>query len=102
MNHFAAYTRQVPTGWWVMVRFARDGRPKPIMETGNKPKVFPTELKATQEALRHVLAYFNGEYLRYGEKASVAISEAEKLFPDLKPIRKNGKVIPVERKRRAA
>lgn len=102
MNHFAAYTQQVPTGYRVMLRFAHHGRPNPVMDKGDKPKVFPTKLEATEEALRHLLAYMNTEYLRCGETASAALTEAEKLFPSLQPIRKNGKVIQVERKRAAA
>lgn len=102
MNHFAAYTQQVPGGFWVMLRFARDGRPKPVMGEGDKPIIYPTKLEATERALQDLLAYMNSEYLRCGETASTAKSKAEALFPTLKPIRKNGKVIPVERKVRAA
>jgi len=102
MNHFAAYAQPVPMGYRVMIRFAQHGRPKPVMDKGDKPKVFQTKLEATEEALRHLLAYMNTEYLRCGEFASTAKNEAEALFPSLKPIRKNGKVIPVERKRAAA
>lgn len=85
-----------------MLRFARDGKPKPVMGEGDKPIVYPTELEATQEALKHLLAYMNSDYLRVGETASAARTDAEKLFPSLQPIRKNGKVIQVERKRAAA
>lgn len=102
MNHFAAYIQGVPNGYRVMVRFAQHGRPNPVLNKGGTPIIFRTELEATQQALKHVLAYFNGDYLRHGETASSAKSEAEKLFPDLKPIRKNGKIVHVERKRRAA
>lgn len=102
MNNFAAYLREVHGGWWVMLRFARDGRPKPVMGEGDKPIVYRSKLEATERALQDLLAYMNTEYLRCGETASAARTEAEKLFPSLQPIRKNGKVIEVTRKRRAA
>ncbi|MFD1199560.1 hypothetical protein ACFQ3K_14735 [Brucella gallinifaecis] len=102
MNHFAAYVQKVPRGYRVMVRFAQHGRPNPILCKGGAPIVYPTKLEATEEALKHLLAYMNNEYLRVGETASSARTEAEKLFPSLQPIRKNGKVIQVERKRAAA
>nr|WP_278374583.1 hypothetical protein [Brucella anthropi] len=102
MNHFSAYVREVPGGYWAMLRFARDGKPKPIMGEGDKPIIYPTKLEATERALQDLLAYMNTEYLRCGETASAARTEAEKLFPSLQPIRKNGKVIQVERKRAAA
>ncbi|MDH0126657.1 hypothetical protein N7376_22025 [Brucella intermedia GD04153] len=89
-------------GYYVMLRFARDGRPKPVMGEGDKPIIYPTKLEATERALQDLLAYMNTEYLRCGETASAARTEAEKLFPTLQPIRKNGKVIEVTRKRAAA
>ncbi len=46
MNEFAGFTKPVIGGHWAMLRFARDGHPKPIMEGGEKPKVFPTEIEA--------------------------------------------------------
>lgn len=102
MNCFAAYLKEVPMGYYVMLRFARDGRPKPVMGEGDKPIIYPTKLEATERALQDLLAYMNTEYLRCGETASAARTEAEKLFPTLQPIRKNGKVIEVTRKRAAA
>lgn len=101
MNCFAAYTREVPGGFWVMLRFARDGRPKPVMGEGDKPIIYPTKLEATEQAMKHLLAYMNSEYLRCGETASAAHSAGDNLFPTLKPIRKNGRVIQVSRKRAA-
>lgn len=81
-----------------MVRFAQHGRPNPILCKGGAPIVYQTELEATQEALKHLLAYMNNEYLRIGETASSARSEAEKTFGT---IFKKGKAIQVERKRAA-
>ena len=81
-----------------MVRFAQHGRPNPILCKGGAPIVYPTELEATQEALKHLLAYMNNEYLRIGETASSTRSEAEKAFGT---IFKKGKAIQVERKKAA-
>ncbi len=100
MNEFAGYTKTVPGGHWGMLRFARDGQPKPIMGEGGAPVVFPTEIEALRAVNRHLLKYFNGEYLRDGAKAE-RFAAADKLF-SLKPIRKGGKVIEVERRRAGA
>lgn len=100
MNEFAGYTRPVPGGHWGMLRFARDGQPKPIMGEGGAPVVFPTEIEALRAVNRHLLRYFNGEYLRDGAKAE-RYAAADSLF-NLRPIRKNGKVIEVSSNRRQA
>lgn len=81
-----------------MVRFAQHGRPNPILCKGGAPIVYPTEIEATQEALKHLLAYMNSDYLRIGETASSKVSEAEKAFGT---IFKKGKAIQVERKKAA-
>ncbi|MEI4482211.1 MULTISPECIES: hypothetical protein [unclassified Phyllobacterium] len=96
MNEFSAYTQPVPGGWRVMLRFSKDGHPKPVMDVGNKPLVLPCKLEATETAIKHLLAYMNGDYQRCGVTLSTAISEAEALF---KPIlRKAGrKPVQVER-----
>lgn len=99
MNEFSGFTRPVPGGHWAMLRFARDGQPKPLMD-GDKPFVFPSEVEALRAVNRHLLAYFNGAYRRDGAKID-AKCRAEKLF-NLKPIRSKGKVIPVERRRMPA
>ena len=78
-----------------MLRFARDGHPKPIMDEGGKPHVFPTALEAQEAVTKHLLAYMNGDYQRWGETLSTAHSEAEALFPTLRP---KAKVI-VERRK---
>lgn len=98
MNHFAAYVQEIPRGYRVMTRFARDGKPKPVLGEGGAPIVYGTKLEATEEALKHLLAYMNNEYLRIGETASSTRSEAEKTFGT---IFKKGKAIQVERKKAA-
>ncbi len=102
MNHFSAYVREVPRGYWAMLRFARDGKPKPVMGEGAKPIVFETKLEATEEALRHVIAYMNGDYLRAGEIASMDPTEREQVFGSDGAIYRKGRKIEVERKRAAA
>lgn len=90
MNCFAGYARPVPRGYWAMLRFARDDRPKPLLGEGGRPIVFPTELEATQAVLQNVLKYVNGpDYRRSGVTLSAAHSEAEKLFRPV--IRRAGK-----------
>ncbi|NLS03601.1 hypothetical protein HGP14_09545 [Rhizobium sp. P32RR-XVIII] len=90
MNEFAGYTRPVPGGHWGMLRFARDGHPKPIMGEGDRPIVFATELEALRAVNRHLLAYFNGDYRRDGAKLE-ASSAGDALF-NLKPfVKQRGK-----------
>lgn len=101
MNRASAYAVSTPRGYvgkfrlvWRTEHF--------LVQRDGKPVFFDTAEKAECAAWRAKDKIEQPIMLRHGEKASVAISEADKLFPDLKPIRKNGKVIHVERKRRAA
>lgn len=91
MNEYAGYPHPVPSGWWAMLRFAKDGKPKPIMGDGDKPIVFPTETEALREINRHLLRYFNGQYLRSGVKCEAAKAAADRLF-------RKGREIRVERR----
>ncbi|MBB3144911.1 hypothetical protein FHS21_001312 [Phyllobacterium trifolii] len=95
MNRYSAYSQPVPGGWRVMLRFSKDGHPKPVMGEGDKPEVFPSELLAQQAITKHLLAYFNGDYQRCGERLSTAKSEAEKMWG---AIHMNGREIKIERK----
>lgn len=104
MNEFSAYTQPVPGGFRAMVRFARDGKPKPIMEGEERPKIYATELEATKDALAHVLRYFNGvgnhEFRRAGDTL-IAHPSADAIF-NLKPfIKQRGKTRLTEVVRRA-
>ncbi|MDO9417011.1 hypothetical protein [Pararhizobium sp.] len=93
MNHYSGYAHAVPSGWWAMVRFARDGRPKPILGDSGAPVVYPTELEAVKAVNASLLRYFNGDYLvRAGDRCSAAKSAANRLF------KKGGGTIEVERK----
>lgn len=70
-----------------MLRFTADGKATPLSAKQGKPIVFPTELEATKECLKHVLSYMNGHQMR-GEtfeggaytKAALARKQAENLF----------------------
>jgi hypothetical protein len=68
-----------------MLRFARDGKPKPILGEGERPIVFPSELEALKAVNHHLLAYFNGSMVRDGVKIE-ARSKAEAMF-DLPKVR---------------
>lgn len=92
MNEYSGYTRPVPGGFWAMLRFAKDGQPKPIMGRGEKPVIFPTELEATKAVLKATFAYFNGDYRRAGERCQAQRAKAESLF-------KQGRKIAVEHRR---
>lgn len=95
MNEFSGYAVEKPHGWWAMVRFSRDGKPKPILGPEQKPIVYPDELAATKAVLKHTFRYFNGDYRRDGVKCEAAKVAAERLF-------RNGRKIEVERKVRAS
>jgi hypothetical protein len=69
-----------------MIRLCRDSHPSPVMDVGDKPKVFHTEGEAAAECLKHMLAFMNGREIR-GEyfEATPTIRDArrqraEKLF----------------------
>lgn len=98
MNRYSAYARRIPGGFgfWAMLRFCRDAHPAPVMEEGDRPKVFATEAEATAECLKHVMAFINGRPIRGEtfeiEKPSTAArAKAEMLFAG------GGRVIQVER-----
>ncbi|WP_172730186.1 hypothetical protein [Neorhizobium tomejilense] len=91
MNEFSGYAHPVRGGWWAMTRFARDAKPKPLMEYSERPMVFPDELSATKAVLRHTLAYFNGNLVSSREIAGSSIRDtrrasAEKLFHQRKMV----------------
>lgn len=73
-----------------------------VVKKDDKPQYFKYPHEAEIAAWR---AKDEKEYptlRRESDPASAARTEAEKLFPSLQPIRKNGKVIEVTRKRAAA
>ena len=86
-NRYSAYPHPIPGGrYWAMIRLCRDSHPAPVMDTGDRPKVFESKGAAAEECLRHVIAFMNGHPIR-GErfdesatKRTVARSAAERLF----------------------
>lgn len=95
MNHFAAYSIEVPGGFWAMCRFAQNGKPWPIMD-GERPKVFTVRSAAIIAAQDHVIKHINGTMRRDGDRITALRATAEKLFMG------GGKVIPVEQRRARA
>lgn len=82
MNRYAAYPLKRGLGWWVMLRFARDGKPRPVMDKGDKPKSFDTAGEAWEEAAKHLLAFMNGHEIR-GERfdgSSSYRSEVDRIY----------------------
>lgn len=80
MNEFAGYAHRVPLGWWAMLRFARDAKPRPLMGVRGAPEVFPSELDALRAVNKHLLSYFNGHLVRDGERCGTAKARAEQFF----------------------
>lgn len=97
MNEFSGYAVERGGQWWAMVRFARDAKPNPIMDKGDKPKTFPDELSATKAALQHVLAYFNGRLVCSGEIAGGSVKQAKFAAAERKLFRRGGKAVEVDR-----
>ena len=95
MNEFSGFAVRRRGGWHAMLRLARDGAPKPLLDKGGDPRLFPDELAATKAVLLHVLAYFNGHLVSSGEIAggslkAARLASADKLF-------RKGKVVEVQR-----
>ncbi|MDR9781612.1 hypothetical protein [Rhizobium redzepovicii] len=88
MNRYSAYPRRIPGGfgYWAMIRLCRDSHPSPVMDVGDKPKVFRTEGEAAQECLRHLVSFMNGREIRgevFDARPSIRQAhreKAEKLF----------------------
>lgn len=80
MNEFSGYALKRGIGWWAMLRFARDAKPKPLMGDKGAPTVFDTELEALRAVNKHLLAYFNGHLVRDGERCGTAKARAESFF----------------------
>lgn len=79
MNHSAAFIHPRPVGYYAMVRLPMDAKARPIMD-GDKPKRFDDAYSAQKAATERVLAYFNGNMRRDGERLLACRSEAERLF----------------------
>lgn len=95
MNKYAGYAHQLRRGWWGMLRFARDAKPKPILGEKGAPIVFETELEALRAVNKHLLQYLNfpivgGECQHVPTIRDARKAKAERLF-------RKGKEITVER-----
>ncbi|MDR6818481.1 hypothetical protein J2X76_003658 [Neorhizobium sp. 2083] len=91
MNEFAGFATPRGTGWWAMLRFARDAKPKPVLGEGGAPIVFDTELEALRTVNRHLVGYMNGPEYRRDGAVIEAQSAADAVFNGLKPfIRQRG------------
>lgn len=104
-NKYSAYPHPLPSGlgFWAIVRFCRDSHPSPIMDTGEKPKVFDTKGEAAEECLKHVVAFMNGHEIR-GERfeGGTHHDAANSAFPTLQPfVKQKARRVPVERRARA-
>lgn len=95
MNQFDAFSQRRRGGWWAMLRLARDGEAKPLLDKGGVPVVFPDELSATKAALLHVLQYFNGHLVSSGEIAGGSLKAAR--FERAELLFRKGKKIEVQR-----
>lgn len=95
MNEFQAYPRATIQGFVVMLRFAKDGEAKPLLERGEKPRIFPTEKEALSECVTTLLRYMNGNYRCESMVAETPMQRADRAF---KPIYRKGRKIEVERK----
>ncbi|MCF6371077.1 hypothetical protein [Rhizobium halophilum] len=98
MNKYSAYPQPVPGGYRVMMRFARDAQPKPLMGQGDKPLIYPTEGAAWKACAAHLLRYLNfpivgGECEGTPSIKQAKRARAEKLFIG------GGRVVEVERQR---
>lgn len=101
MNEACAYAEITKDGYVGKFRVVWGTEVHTVQENG-AIRHFRTSLEAECAAWR---AKHEKEYpalRREGDPASAARTEAEKLFPSLQPIRKNGKVIEVTRRRKAA
>ncbi|CAN7298802.1 hypothetical protein LJR221_001474 [Agrobacterium tumefaciens] len=95
MNEFDGFAEARRGGWLAMLRLASDAEPKPILNKGGDPELFPDELAATKAVLQHTFAYFNGRLVRDGVTASVGGRMDAKTAANL--IFRKGKAIKVER-----
>lgn len=78
-----------------MVRLARDGELKPLLNKGGSPMLFLDELAATKAVLEHTFAYFNGRLVRDGEFARGGNRSSAKAAAAM--VFRKGRAIKVER-----
>lgn len=86
MNEHAGYAVERGGKWWAMLRFPKDGKPKPVLGKCGAPIRFDTELEALKTVNKHLVGYMNGpEYRRDGETIQMSKADAHfKLKPYVK------------------
>lgn len=95
MNQFDGFAKARRGGWFAMLRLARDAEPKPLLDSGGVPLIFPDELAATKAVLQHTFAYFNGHLVRDGEVARAGDRAGARAAANL--VFRKGRAIKVER-----
>lgn len=98
MNEFQIGAQPIAGGYLAWIRKVHRADNEVIKGKGGKPVIYPTREAAKAAAGDAMVAYINGSLVRDGEVIK-ARSEGDAHFPTLKPIRRNGRVIPVERAR---
>ncbi|WP_430256526.1 hypothetical protein [Neorhizobium sp. DAR64872/K0K18] len=94
MNKYSAYPQPVPGGFRVMMRFARDSHPKPLMGEGDKPVIYPTEQAAWKACANHLLRYLNFPIVA-GEAGATTLKQARREKAD-KLFLGGGRVVQVQ------
>lgn len=77
MNEFDGKAVQRGKRWCAMLRLARDGELKPLLNRGGHPILFLDELSATKAILEHTFAYFNGHLVASREIAGGSVKSAK-------------------------
>lgn len=95
MNEFSGFARPARGGWLAMLRLARDGEAKPLLDKGGSPLIFADELSATKAVLQHAFAYFNGHLVRDGAVVGEGDLAGARAAANL--VFSKGRVIKVER-----
>ncbi|MCJ8520475.1 hypothetical protein ABID21_003661 [Pseudorhizobium tarimense] len=85
MNKYAGYAHQLRRGWWAMVRFVKDAKPRPILGEKGEPVVYETELDALRAVNKHLLQFLNfpivgGECEHVPKISEARKAKAEKLL----------------------
>ena len=86
MNHFHAKAEWINGTWRALVRYSHKADYWPVMK-GDQPAGFPSREKALIAAYQAQEKHVNGTLRGFGDKATAARTEAERLFrPGKKPI----------------
>lgn len=97
MNEFQIGAHPYGGGYIAWFRKVHRTENEILKGKGGNPIVYPTRAEAKAAAGDAIVAYINGSLVRDGAKAE-RFAAADALFK-LRPIRKGGKVIQVEKRR---